>query len=144
MPGEANEKLLLAILGAHDIQLDYAAVSKTLGCTPRAVQEQLRKLKLRARDDGSSASPGSKGIGDAKPSPARKRKAAPAEVDKSVKRRISKVTKKQSDDGSEASDNNSEAGDKKERTAIVKREIYDEEGEEESQGKVKYPGDEEA
>ena len=141
VPGEAIEQLLLAILGAHDIQLDYAAVSKTLGCTPRAVQEQLRKLKLKARDGNSPASPTSKNTSNAKSSPGRKRKVASDEVDKNVKRRISKITKKQSEDGSEASDIR-EWGDKKGHAPIIKREICDE-GEEKSQSELKYPKDEE-
>lgn len=46
----ANERLLLAILSAHDIKVDFAAVAEKMGpqCTKRAVQEQLKKLKKSA------------------------------------------------------------------------------------------------
>lgn len=44
---EADQKLLLAIITTHSIQVDFAGVANALGnvCTPRAVQERLKKLK---------------------------------------------------------------------------------------------------
>ncbi|MCJ1267101.1 hypothetical protein MMC22_006986 [Lobaria immixta] len=44
----ADQNLLLAILSEHSISVDYAAVALRLGCTPRAVQERLKKLRKRA------------------------------------------------------------------------------------------------
>ncbi|MCJ1480312.1 hypothetical protein MMC06_000467 [Schaereria dolodes] len=57
--GAADQQLLLSILAEHDIKLDFDAVSKRLGCTARAVQERLKKLKKLATDeaDGSSITP---------------------------------------------------------------------------------------
>lgn len=44
---EADHKLLLAIIATNAVPVDYAAVAATMGniCTPRAVQERLKKLK---------------------------------------------------------------------------------------------------
>ncbi|KAI9814026.1 MAG: hypothetical protein M1827_003490 [Pycnora praestabilis] len=52
--GDADQQLLLAILAAHHLFLDHAAIASRLGpqCTPRAVQERLKKLKKMASDNG--------------------------------------------------------------------------------------------
>ena len=47
---EADQQLLLAILAAHEVKIDFEAVASRLGehCTPRAVVERLKKLKKQA------------------------------------------------------------------------------------------------
>lgn len=47
---KADQQLLLAILGAHEVRIDFEAVASRLGehCTPRAVVERLKKLKKQA------------------------------------------------------------------------------------------------
>ena len=44
---EADQKLMMAIITTHAIAIDFAAVAKQMGniCTPRAVQERLKKVK---------------------------------------------------------------------------------------------------
>lgn len=44
---EADQKLMMAIIATHAIQIDFVAVAERLGnvCTPRAVQERLKKIK---------------------------------------------------------------------------------------------------
>ena len=54
--GNANQKLLLSILKVQDVKVDFEAVAKALStdgvtCTPRAVQEQLKKLKKVANQN---------------------------------------------------------------------------------------------
>lgn len=53
----ANEQLLLTILATHDIKVDFPAVAASFGphCSPRAVQEQIKKLKIKAKTDGPTA-----------------------------------------------------------------------------------------
>ncbi|KAI4121663.1 MAG: hypothetical protein LQ338_006241 [Usnochroma carphineum] len=61
--GEAHTQLLLSILAAHEISVDFKAVADLLGpqCTPRAVQEQLKKLKKKALEQaGGDSNPASK------------------------------------------------------------------------------------
>ncbi|KAI5852365.1 hypothetical protein BZA05DRAFT_473900 [Tricharina praecox] len=41
----ADQKLLLAILSVHKVTIDYASVSAIVGCTPRACEERLKKLR---------------------------------------------------------------------------------------------------
>ena len=55
--GAADQKLLLTILATHDIKVDYDAVALSFGshCTPRAVQERIKKLQLIAKNDGVSS-----------------------------------------------------------------------------------------
>lgn len=52
--GEADQHLLLAILASQPVKVDSTAVAAMLGpaCTPRAVEERLKKLKKKAREDG--------------------------------------------------------------------------------------------
>ncbi|KAI9784692.1 MAG: hypothetical protein M1816_000757 [Peltula sp. TS41687] len=52
--GNADQQLLLAILSTHTIKLDHAAIAQRLGpnCTPRAVEERLKKLKKLAKENG--------------------------------------------------------------------------------------------
>ena len=54
--GAADQKLLLTILATHDIKVDYEAVAASFGshCTPRAVQERIKKLKIMAKNDDVS------------------------------------------------------------------------------------------
>lgn len=58
---EADQQLLLAILAAHEVKIDFEAVASRLGehCTPRAVVERLKKLKKQAiaQDDSASSAP---------------------------------------------------------------------------------------
>ena len=51
---ETHQKLLLLIIGLNKIQVDFEAVASAFGpdCTPRAVQEQLKKLKKKAKENG--------------------------------------------------------------------------------------------
>lgn len=69
-------QLLLTIISIHDIKIDYAAVTTALGfgCTQRAVEERLKKIKKRARSaPGSMASTAS----NATKSPVNKKRKAP-------------------------------------------------------------------
>lgn len=55
LAGDANAKLLLAALRTSNVKIDADAVSQelstdTITCTPRAVQEQLKKLKKVANE----------------------------------------------------------------------------------------------
>ena len=55
--GMANQQLLLSILAVHEVKVDFNAVANVMGdqCTPRAVQEQLKKLKkMAAENTGNS------------------------------------------------------------------------------------------
>lgn len=44
---EADQKLMMAIIATHSITINFAAVAEHMGnvCTPRAVQERLKKIK---------------------------------------------------------------------------------------------------
>ena len=55
---KADQQLLLAILAAHEVKIDFEAVASRLGehCTPRAVVERLKKLKKQAAAQDYSAS----------------------------------------------------------------------------------------
>ncbi|MCJ1336484.1 hypothetical protein MMC09_001760 [Bachmanniomyces sp. S44760] len=80
--GPANQQLLLSILAAHDIKVDFGAVAARLGCTARAVQEQLKKLKKMAKDqeDGKEialAKTPNKGKNDDTPTPKKRKTATP-------------------------------------------------------------------
>ncbi|PWW72683.1 hypothetical protein C7212DRAFT_366578 [Tuber magnatum] len=44
----ADQHLLLAILNAHKVTVDHAKVAGILGCTPRACEERLKKLRKLA------------------------------------------------------------------------------------------------
>ncbi|MCJ1363908.1 hypothetical protein MMC16_003017 [Acarospora aff. strigata] len=48
--GAADQHLLLSILTTHDVKVDFDVVAANLGCTPRAVQERLKKLKKIAAE----------------------------------------------------------------------------------------------
>ena len=54
---KADQQLLLAILAAHEVKIDFEAVASRLGerCTPRAVVERMKKLKKRAIAQDSCA-----------------------------------------------------------------------------------------
>ncbi|MCJ1426799.1 hypothetical protein MMC29_004702 [Sticta canariensis] len=41
----ADQNLLNAIIAVHGISVDFTAVAQRLNCTPRAVQERLKKLR---------------------------------------------------------------------------------------------------
>ena len=61
-PADADQKLLMAIISAHAIHIDFDAVAEKMGnvCTARAVQERLKKIKKA----------GAEAAGGAKPTPA--------------------------------------------------------------------------
>ncbi|KAF8245749.1 hypothetical protein K440DRAFT_645579 [Wilcoxina mikolae CBS 423.85] len=42
---KADQSLLLAILSTHRITVDYTRVAAALGCTPRACEERIKKLR---------------------------------------------------------------------------------------------------
>lgn len=48
----ADQHLLLAILSAHKVTVNYASVARIIGCTPRACEERLKKLRKEAKDWG--------------------------------------------------------------------------------------------
>ena len=48
--GAADQQLLLTILSEHAISVNFELVADRLGCTPRAVQERLKKLKKMASE----------------------------------------------------------------------------------------------
>lgn len=55
LTGDADAKLLLAVLRTSNVKIDADAVSQelstdTITCTPRAVQERLKKLKKVATE----------------------------------------------------------------------------------------------
>ena len=61
-PERADLQLLLTVISVHEVKIDYAAVTAALGfgCSPRAVEERLKKIKKRARlAFASMASPAS-------------------------------------------------------------------------------------
>lgn len=77
--------MLVSILKLQDVKVDFEAVANelstdTITCTPRAVQEQLKKLKKVARKDDDGPETGKDGATpNAKPkttTPASKRKTA--------------------------------------------------------------------
>lgn len=54
---DADRKLLLAIISAQSVKVDSPAVASILSvgevtCTPRAVEERIKKLKKIAREQG--------------------------------------------------------------------------------------------
>ena len=57
--GAADQQLLLNILDEHTISVNFEGVAARLGCTPRAVQERLKKLKKMASEQagGSALAP---------------------------------------------------------------------------------------
>ncbi|KAL7273276.1 hypothetical protein RUND412_003883 [Rhizina undulata] len=54
---EADQHLLLAILCAHKVCVDYTRVSAIIGCTPRACEERLKKLRKHAKQSGYDFGP---------------------------------------------------------------------------------------
>lgn len=88
--GEADAKLLIAILKNSDVKVDLDGIAKqlttdTTTCTPRAVQEHLKKLRKIAQGNADPSSPAKSTIASSKASsshtPAktpRKRAATPA------------------------------------------------------------------
>ena len=52
--GAADQQLLLTILSEHAISVNFELVADRLGCTPRAVQERLKKLKKMASEPTGS------------------------------------------------------------------------------------------
>ncbi|GAB7347886.1 hypothetical protein MBLNU459_g5412t1 [Dothideomycetes sp. NU459] len=78
--GEADRKLLLAILKTHAIKVDSDAIAADLStesskCTPRAVEERLKKLKKMA--SGSTAETTGDGPVEDEPTPDAKPKSTP-------------------------------------------------------------------
>ena len=78
---------MLTILATADIKVDFEAVAASFGshCTPRAVQERIKKLKIMAKNDVVSSSASS-------PSKASKDGTKKAAVPKVKANPISKVT----------------------------------------------------
>ncbi|CAF9921978.1 MAG: hypothetical protein ALECFALPRED_001987 [Alectoria fallacina] len=57
--GEADAKLLLAILKVSDVKPDFEALTTDdVTCTPRAVQEHLKKLRKVAQAEADPTAPG--------------------------------------------------------------------------------------
>ncbi|KAK4984847.1 hypothetical protein LTR66_008363 [Elasticomyces elasticus] len=59
---ETNLKLLLAVTKVQAVKIDYEAVAKELStdnvtCTPKAVMDQMRRLKKQALGSGASSTP---------------------------------------------------------------------------------------
>lgn len=87
--GEADAKLLLAILKVSDVKPDFEAVAQQLTtdevtCTPRAVQEHLKKLRKIAQADVDPTAPG-KAATTTPVKASRKAAATPAGVKKTRK-----------------------------------------------------------
>lgn len=63
----ADQHLLLAILSAHKVNVDHNRVAQIVGCTPRACEERIKKLRKLAKECGyelknpTSLSSGKKG-----------------------------------------------------------------------------------
>lgn len=57
---ETNGLLLRFILATHEIKIDFRVMAKLLGpnCTPRAVQEKLKKLKKIGLEEAAAAGNG--------------------------------------------------------------------------------------
>ena len=53
----ADAQLLIAIIAEQSVTLNFDAVASRLGCTPRAVQERLKKLKKLAAGQVDGAPP---------------------------------------------------------------------------------------
>lgn len=49
---EADQRLLLAILSAHRVAVDHSRVAHFVGCSARACEERLKKLRRKAKDRG--------------------------------------------------------------------------------------------
>lgn len=66
--------MLRFILASHEIKVDFGVIAKLLGpnCTPRAVQEQLRKLRKVGLEEAAAAA----GTGVVVASPAKRAKPA--------------------------------------------------------------------
>lgn len=50
LTAEANLKLFLAVLEVQSVSIDTQGVADHLGCTPRAVVEQMKKLRKQAKE----------------------------------------------------------------------------------------------
>ncbi|KAL0635561.1 hypothetical protein Q9L58_005492 [Maublancomyces gigas] len=48
----ADQHLLLAILSAHKVNVDHNRVAQIVGCTPRACEERIKKLRKLAKECG--------------------------------------------------------------------------------------------
>ncbi|KAI9850497.1 MAG: hypothetical protein M1830_007014 [Pleopsidium flavum] len=83
--GVADQQLLLSILAAHEIKIDFDAVAANLGCTPRAVQERLKKLKKVAGEQNSAGPPGPKTPSKSKGAPTNGDAATPTPTPKKRK-----------------------------------------------------------
>ncbi|TKA64208.1 hypothetical protein B0A49_09166 [Cryomyces minteri] len=92
--GEADLKLLLAILKTQNVTVDFDTVAQELStpsvvCTPRAVQERLKKLKKMATNrrqvfTSRAASPSADGVAGPKQKVATPRKKKATEGDDEV------------------------------------------------------------
>ncbi|CAF9927639.1 MAG: hypothetical protein HETSPECPRED_006635 [Heterodermia speciosa] len=51
----ADQKLFLVILAIHEIKVDFEAVARSFDCTPRAIQERIKRIKLMAKNEGVSS-----------------------------------------------------------------------------------------
>lgn len=43
------------ILAIHEIKVDFEAVARSFDCTPRAIQERIKRIKLMAKNEGVSS-----------------------------------------------------------------------------------------
>lgn len=76
--------MLRFILASHEIKVDFGVMAKLLGpnCTPRAVQEQLKKLKKVGLEEAAAAA----GTGVVVASPAKRAKRAKPAASKEPKK----------------------------------------------------------
>ncbi|KAI9827374.1 MAG: hypothetical protein M1826_006299 [Phylliscum demangeonii] len=90
--GDGDRDLLLTILAMHNLKLDHVAIAQRMGppCTPRAVEERLKKLRRMIKEKGfDQPSDGNAGTTDngalVKAAPAKKSKAPKKASTKSAK-----------------------------------------------------------
>ncbi|MCJ1397951.1 hypothetical protein MMC11_001147 [Xylographa trunciseda] len=90
----ADAQLLLAIIAEQSVSLNFESVAGRLGCTPRAVQERLKKLKKLAADgaEGVQVTPSKRASkkSDDTPTP-KKRKTTTARAPKTPKKNSTPV-----------------------------------------------------
>ncbi|MCJ1387206.1 hypothetical protein MMC18_000046 [Xylographa bjoerkii] len=95
----ADAQLLLAIIAEQPVSLNFDSVASRMGCTPRAIQERLKKLKKLAAGpvEGTLATPSkriSKKANEDAPTP-KKRKATTPRAQKSPKNKSAPVKEEQ-------------------------------------------------
>ena len=131
--GAADQSLLLAIIASHDVKVDFAKVAKDMGdiCTPRAVQERLKRLKkvggIGTQSGGGEAGEASAGANKTTPS---KRPRTPATGDDDKSNKKPKTTVKKRKAGGAGRKRNTVKGEAK---GDVKQKIKDEEPDEDEE-----------